>query len=359
MEGTVTKAKHLDKERRELFYQSKYDYYKNFNKGLIFIATMAYITFFLTDCGLYGRFATETVLSRVIVLVPLVLYLILFKKQQYYKIMVVASYLMIHIIIWCTDWATYILPDRTYAEEGMMVMNTIFVCAGFCAPYKYAIVAHMGLVADILIANIFIRYADVTMMIMFNLPCIIGVCIMHYFMENVYLEHYLVNERLHNLVVYDQLTGVYNRNQLKRISNPDTEELTIGDNIPITLLIVDLDFFKKVNDQYGHEGGDVVLKHTVGVISKSVRSTDYIIRWGGEEFVIILAGCDVNMGMEVAEKIRTNIEASENGLCPITASIGVASYQGGSYHSAVERADKALYRAKTSGRNKVIVYDEE
>ena len=358
MEQNITRAKHLSKEQRAEFYQSKYDYYKNFTRGLIIIATIAYITFFLTDCGIYGRFASETVLSRIIVLLPLLLYIYLSKKQHYYKTMVIAAYLMVHIIIWCTDWATYILPDREYAGEGMMVMNTIFVCAGFCAPYKYAIVAHMGLIVDILIANIFIRYDNVTMMIMFNLPCIIGVCIMHYFMENVYLEHYLVNERLQNLVVYDQLTGVYNRNQLKRISNSDTEELMIGDNIPITLLIVDLDFFKTVNDRFGHEGGDVVLKHTVDVIKKSVRSSDYIIRWGGEEFVIILAGCDVAMGIEVAEKIRVNIEASENGLCPITASIGVAAYQGGSYHSAVERADKALYRAKTGGRNKVVAYEE-
>lgn len=356
MEQKITKTKHLSTEQRTTFYQSKYDYYKSFNRGVLIISTIAYLTFFITDCGIFGRFSYETLLSRLVAIIPLLFFLHLYKKNKSYKLMVTATYFLVHAIIWCTDWATYILPDREYAGEGMIIMHLMFVCVGFCAPYKYCIVGHCGMIADILIANIFIRYDNVVMMLLFNIPCIVAVCIMHYIMEKAYLDHYLVTIQLEKLVVNDQLTGAYNRNKLKNISDPVTEELIIARDVPITFLIVDLDFFKKVNDQYGHESGDIVLKHTVNVIRQSVRSSDYIIRWGGEEFIILLTGCDVEKATSIAETIRANVESSDNSICPITISIGIASYDGGNYHETIESADKALYVAKAEGRNRVIVY---
>lgn len=355
MNKTITKAKHLSKEQREDFYQAQYDYYKSFNRGVLLISTIAYLTFFFTDCGIFGRFAYETLLSRMIVILPFLGFLYLYKQDKSYKIMVIATYLMTHIIIWCTDWATYLLPDREYAGEGMIIMNLIFVCVGFCAPFKYCLIAHTVLVADILVANMFIHYDNVAMMLMFNVPCIVAICVMHYTMENVYLDHYLVSKQLETLVVHDQLTGVYNRNKFKSLSDPVTQELLISKDVPVTFLIVDLDFFKKVNDEYGHEAGDLVLKSTAMIMSYAVRASDYVIRWGGEEFVVVLMGCNLEVGASIAEKIRVNIEDSDNKVCPITASIGVAAYQGGDYHDAVKAADEALYRAKREGRNRVIV----
>ncbi len=337
------------------FYQSKYDYYKNFMKGLIIVSTMAYISFFLTDCQIFGRFSKETLFSRLIILLPLFLYLYVYKKINNYKIMVPVSYLMIHIIIWCTDWATYLLPDRRYASEGMIVMNLIFVCAGFCAPFWYSTIAHILMILDIVVANMFIRYEDVGMMILFNLPCIIAICAMHRIMEKVYLDHYLVSKKLEELVVHDQLTKVYNRNKIKEISNAETDELIFPKCSDICILIIDIDFFKKVNDNYGHEAGDVVLTHTASTLKETIGSMDYIIRWGGEEFVIILTDHTIDKGFSVAEKIRTNVENSDNGICPVTVSIGITAYKGGSYHSSIELADQALYQAKISGRNKVVL----
>lgn len=359
MNSTITKAKQFDKKQRREFYQSKYDYYKSFNRGLLIVSTIAYLTFFFTDCGIYERFAYETLIPRVIVLLPLFVFLYMYKKTCNYKIMNIASYLMVHIIIWLTDWSTYILPDREYAGEGMIVMNLIFVCAGFCAPFRYALVAHCGLIADILVANLFIGYDNVIMMLMFNIPCVVAVCVMHNIMEKVYLDHYLINMKLEKLVVHDELTGVYNRNKLREISDPITEELNVANGIPVTLMIVDMDFFKKVNDKYGHESGDIVLKHLAKVLQESVRTSDYVIRWGGEEFIIILTGCGIERGSDIAEKIRLNVESTDNTICPVTVSIGITEYNGGNYHIAIECADKALYKAKTSGRNKVVVYEEK
>ena len=108
--------------------------------------------------------------------------------------MVLVSYLMIHIIIWCMDWATYLLPDRQYASEGMMIL--------------------------------------------FNLPCVVAVCSMHRIMEKVYLDHYLVSQKLESLVIHDQLTGVYNRNKLEELSTPDGEALIFQKELPVSIFIV-------------------------------------------------------------------------------------------------------------------------
>ena len=359
MDESRIRAKNLSPEKRESFYQAKYNYYKSFNRGLLIVSSVAYLFFFLTDCSLYGRFAYETLFSRIFIIVPFFIFEYMYKKTDNYKIMTVASYLMIHSIIWCTDWATYLLPNRDFAGEGMLIMNLIFVCAGFCAPYKRCIVAHCALLLDIMVANIFIQYDNVIMMLMFNVPCVVAVNVMHYKMENVFLDHYLINEKLESLVVHDQLTGVFNRNKFKELSDSDTEEFTIPSDVPLTLMIIDVDFFKKVNDKYGHEAGDIVLKKLAKVLSSSVRASDYVIRWGGEEFIVILIGCYIEKGMEIAEKIRQNVEASDNKVCPVTVSIGVAQYKGGSYHSVIECADEALYIAKTSGRNRVVEYKKE
>ncbi len=346
----------LSKEERRAFFQSKYEYYLTFNIGLITVSVLAYLSFFLTDCGIYGRFAHETLLSRLIIIIPFSLYVLLEKKVKDYRIMVPATYLMIHIIIWCTDWATYILPDRQYAIPGMIIMNLIFVCAGFAAPFKYSLIAHFLLVADIAVANIFIRYDDLSMMYMFNMPCVIAVCVMHHMMQRVYLEQYVTKEKLEKLVVNDQLTEVFNRNKLKEISNLSTGELMFDQEINVSMLLIDIDFFKKVNDKYGHEAGDRVLAHLAGTLKSSVRASDYVIRWGGEEFLIVMPGCASDQAVMVAEKIREKVEQSDNGVCKTTISIGVALYEGGDYHLAIKKADDALYEAKGTGRNKVVLY---
>lgn len=359
MEKAITKAKHLSIDKRKKFYQSKYDYYRKVNRTLLVVAVLTYLLFYATDCAIYARLATETMLPRLIIIIPAIIFLVMYKKVKDYRVMSIASFLLIHMIIWFNSWTTYILPDREFAGEGMLIMNLIFVCAGFSAPYKYTIAGNSVLILDIIVAHQFIQYENVGMMLMFNGPCVVAIGIMHYVMENVYLDHYLVNKQLESLVVHDQLTGVYNRNKFKKITDAETEEFSVSSEMPISVVMLDLDFFKKINDKYGHEAGDIVLKHAAETIKKSVRSSDYVIRWGGEEFVVVLTGCGIEKAMSVAEKIRKNIEISENSVCPVTASVGVAAYIGGSYHDVIECADVALYKAKKNGRNQVVEYKDE
>lgn len=346
----------LSKEGRRAFYQSKYDYYRTFNLCMAVVSVVAYLSYFFTDCGIFGRFSYETLLSRIIIVIPFAAFMIMQKKVKDYRIMVPATYLLIHCIIWCTDWATYLLPDRQHAISGMIIMNLIFMCAGFAAPFSYSLVGHGLLVADIAVANIFIQYDNLDMMYMFNIPAVIAVCVMHNMMQRVYLEQYVTKDKLEKLVVHDQLTDTFNRNKMKEISNPTSGELTYASDLAVSMLLIDIDYFKKVNDAYGHESGDKVLVHLAQLLKSSVRATDYVIRWGGEEFLIVMPGCDSEQAVRVAEKIREKTEQSDNGVCKMTISIGVALYGGGDYHDTIKKADEAMYQAKEAGRNKVILY---
>ena len=349
----------LTKDERKAFFQSKYEYYKRFNIRMVTVSVLAYLSFFVTDCSIFGHFSYETLLSRVIVIVPFTIYLILAKKTTDYRVMVTATYLMIHIIIWCTDWATYLLPDRQFAIPGMIIMNLIFVCAGFSAPFKYSMPAHLFLMVDIAVADIFIQYENVGMMYLFNLPCVLAVGAMHYMMQGVYFEHYVAKDKLKQLVVRDQLTGVYNRNILKEMYDAVTGGLLFDSGLDISTLLIDIDFFKKVNDQYGHESGDKVIVHIADTLRSNVRATDYVIRWGGEEFLIIMPGCPAEQATRIAEMLRTKVEQSDSGICKTTISVGVAMYSGGDYHDTIKNADEAMYQAKHNGRNQVVSFEND
>lgn len=130
----------------------------------------------------------------------------------------------------------------------------------------------------------------------------------------------------------------------------------------LSVLFFDIDYFKSVNDTYGHDVGDMVLEKVAEVIKKSVREGDTVARWGGEEMVASLLGANETDAKNKAEDIRAKIEAYVFELKPelkVTISIGVASYtRGVDLHELIKNADKSLYKAKETGRNKVVAFSE-
>lgn len=159
-------------------------------------------------------------------------------------------------------------------------------------------------------------------------------------------------ENLNEIIVRDYLTKLYNR----LFANKKLEELTqsfYSHNHNFTLIILDIDNFKYVNDTFGHDVGDEVIKSVARNIELTTRQTDYVVRWGGEEFLIILNNSNLSAGIYVAEKIRktvANFEISEVGK--ITISLGVAEMERGhSYEDVINRADEFLLKAKKSGKN--------
>lgn len=162
----------------------------------------------------------------------------------------------------------------------------------------------------------------------------------------------------------DSLTGLYNRRFLQEY----TETLIAGvlrRKKTVGLMMCDLDFFKQVNDLYGHNVGDSVLKETSEIIKKCVRSSDLVIRFGGEEFLVLML--DINPGetSKIAEKIRETIENTKikvsDGVIKKTISIGVSEFpvDAESFWQAIKYADVALYRAKETGRNRVVKFTSE
>ncbi len=165
-----------------------------------------------------------------------------------------------------------------------------------------------------------------------------------------------LNKKLHNQSRTDALTQAGNRLAFNEVLCREVK-LAQRSEQPLSIVLFDIDFFKKVNDQYGHAHGDLVLKQITATIKESLRDSDAIFRIGGEEFVLILALQDKQAAHAVAEKIRQKIAAVNFPQSSrISISLGVTQLLADDdYDSILARADKALYQAKESGRNKVIV----
>jgi len=167
-------------------------------------------------------------------------------------------------------------------------------------------------------------------------------------------------KELERLTRLDGLTGLYNRNTFVELTRKELQRAKRqGSNTSIMLL--DLDHFKRVNDTWGHPAGDAVLRHVAALINSAIRTTDLAGRLGGEEFIILLPGTTSEGARKIAEKIRTRLEATpahwEQGHIAMTASIGLASNAAGEnrdFNSLYTDGDKALYLAKHRGRNCVI-----
>jgi diguanylate cyclase (GGDEF)-like protein len=124
---------------------------------------------------------------------------------------------------------------------------------------------------------------------------------------------------------------------------------------PMSLILYDIDQFKAINDRHGHPAGDKVLADLSGFVAQNIRNADVLARWGGEEFILMLPGCDGAMALAAAEKLRAAIDGLGFGeVGTVTCSFGVAQYaDGDSAATLIARADSALYRAKVNGRDRV------
>lgn len=164
---------------------------------------------------------------------------------------------------------------------------------------------------------------------------------------------------LTQLAMTDQLTGLYNRHSLFDIG-PKYLSDAKRHHFSVSLLVIDLDHFKNVNDTHGHAVGDVVLKAVGQVLQNNCRTEDFVARFGGEEFVMLLSHCDLDFASTKAEAIRVAIEEARPNDLTITASIGAAAYnKNDDFDSLFEKADRAVYEAKDTGRNKVVAHPDK
>jgi diguanylate cyclase (GGDEF)-like protein len=162
-----------------------------------------------------------------------------------------------------------------------------------------------------------------------------------------------VKDSLEDLVNYDSLTNIHNRRSFTEFLHHEIIRCERYKKV-FSIIMLDIDYFKKVNDGYGHDVGDEILKELVGVVSRSIRKSDLFARVGGEEFAVIAPETSSDDAMLVAEKIRKNVE--ENIFSKdikVTVSLGISQYKSKDDHNTIfKRADNALYKAKGNGRNR-------
>ncbi|MBP1765665.1 MAG: ydaM1 [Firmicutes bacterium] len=168
------------------------------------------------------------------------------------------------------------------------------------------------------------------------------------------------NEALQLLAVTDELTGLFNRHYFYQKIAEEAER-SERYNEPLSMIILDLDNFKRINDTWGHLVGDEVLKETAAIVGRIIRKPDILARLGGEEFVILMPETGIHGALRVAEKIRETLDQNTHPVVGrYTASFGVAErIKEETFDSWLQRADEALYRAKKGGRNRVVGSEEQ
>jgi diguanylate cyclase (GGDEF)-like protein len=181
-------------------------------------------------------------------------------------------------------------------------------------------------------------------------PFLLLLCSMAY----VLLKKEQLSRSLQVFAETDPLTGLSNRRAFFRLAAEYIRTAALK-NDPFSLLMIDIDNFKTINDAHGHSVGDEIIASLAATLRGSIRQTDVACRFGGEEFVVLLAGCDPREAFRIAERIRATAERSEPATVRYTVSIGIAGETGASANldALIRRADNGMYRAKALGRNRV------
>jgi diguanylate cyclase (GGDEF)-like protein len=177
----------------------------------------------------------------------------------------------------------------------------------------------------------------------------------------------IANARFHaeieRLAVTDGLTSLFNHRHFQERLADEFNRLGRF-SAPVSLLLIDIDHFKKINDTYGHPAGDIVLKRVANIIRKTVRNIDIPARYGGEEFAVVLVGTGekgaVNMGERLRKAVMDTKFESDGTTFNLTISIGISTYEGEAMkkEDLVDKADKALYQAKGNGRNRSVLWSD-
>jgi len=181
--------------------------------------------------------------------------------------------------------------------------------------------------------------------------------------ENIYLidKFVCINEKIQEYeksAIYDTLTNCYNRKETEIFINRFLDTFLRYKKDPFSIIMIDIDWFKKINDTYGHLAGDMALKEMAKIVFSLIRKSDIFGRYGGEEFLLVLPNTKITGAMKLAQRIKDTIQNHhfkfENNIITFTISMGVTSVGlNDDYTSLISRVDEALYEAKAKGRNRI------
>jgi len=204
---------------------------------------------------------------------------------------------------------------------------------------------------------------DIIVTIISNIHVMGSFCIAIYYFssKNSEMSNYLMeySKRLEKTAFFDNLTGLYNRGETMKFLEKTLSLIEEDKEKTMSVIICDIDLFKRVNDSYGHQGGDKVLVEISSILRDFAKGKGIVSRWGGEEFLIVLPGATgekaTKYANELLEEIRDTYINYNGYVVHVTMSFGVQQYgKGDTVDEMISRADKKLYKAKNTGRNRVI-----
>jgi diguanylate cyclase (GGDEF)-like protein len=186
--------------------------------------------------------------------------------------------------------------------------------------------------------------------------CALSILLMSFLMHKIVDQYH---DEVEKLAISDSLTGLPNRMYLELMAQNAINEAKRKSEA-LSMLLIDVDYFKQVNDRYGHLAGDEVLRQIAAILKKNLRESDYVCRWGGEEFLVLLKGCNAIDAYQLAEKIRTAVAQQivifQKNEIVTSISLGVSEWaKDETFEQMVHRADLALIYAKNTGRNQSVV----
>ena len=332
------------------YFDEKFAFYKNLQFYTITIACLSNLMYLSSDFDIYGGFSLSILICRLIPIVVLPLYVILFHfseiKPAYKQFL---SFFMFHLQHITTVVSCYFLGQTNHVCEGNIIFMIVIFILGICSNIKSAITSMSLFWACFLASSFFIQYEELSVIITNMMPVAIGTMIVLFPLNTTYKKQYEYRNQINFLAYHDWLTRLYSRNALQLFCYENTTILTRQN---VSIAIIDIDNFKKINDSKGHTYGDKCLELLADIIRNCIMKNDFAMRWGGEEFVLVINSS--NNAWQIVENIREQIQLQTD----FTISIGLAPYTGKELEKDVMKADEALYYAKRHGKNKTIEYEK-
>jgi len=326
--------------------------------AITLITALFYMSLSLFDKSWASESTQLLLLKRhILVIVPMLLIIsfLAYKKRFYNIVMptlalfpVIGSSSLIYIVSQLNNPALLL-------TEGYLGVFWTFIVSGMT--FNYALVSASVSSLILLIAGLYIMTdLDTYAIHVFWVLCSFSFGFFGALMfDRSKKAIFITQQGLHRLAVTDELTGVFNRNQLNKtisceISRSLRYKKTFG------FVVIDIDYFKNINDTFGHAEGDIVLRKIAQLIANLIRSNDTLVRWGGEEFVVIAVDVDKNKLIHICENLLRKIESNDfSPINKVTVSIGATLFNTDDTQDVLLlRADKALYKAKDKGRNRVV-----
>ena len=343
--------------------ESTYRLYKKWDEparliqisAITFLTALLYVIFTFLDKSWASEQVQVLMLKiHLVAVVPILLAIsFLAYKKRFYNIVMPALALFPVFSISCHVYITSKLINYApFLTEGYLGVFWTFIVSGMT--FRYALASASVSSIILLVSGFYIiSEPDIYTMHVFWIFCsfsfgFLGALIFDRARKAIFMSQ----QELHHMAVTDELTGVFNRNYLNSVLSREMARNLRYDR-RFGILIIDIDHFKNINDTFGHAVGDKVLRMVAQILSTYIRSSDTLVRWGGEEFVVVAIEVNDEKLKHLCEKLRRNIEDGSYGSVEkITVSIGATLFRKDDTQDALLlRADKALYEAKEKGRN--------